>query len=465
VMFAAVAGAIAAKLNPPPVGVKPDGLDVMQERQNFMVTDLIDDTSYRYTEMIDTPVPLRSDVPLPSETRRFRSLEDNLLNSLHNYYKLPEEYPASEFVTKWRADEGSYMTEGNARLLALENNIAWLISLEIYRDLHPVAIFDEDLEYARRQIDAIFDEDWHTVETWPVGVYFDLIRLYEFTGNDKYLDHAERFVAGDGPDDLHTPLAYAKGLAHRFQFGSARSATPFNFFHAALLADWANRHDEVLMVQADAFFDGLQNWLYDSRFKLLYKRVASQSIGPGLNITETFSTLDQLIGIIAILEYWERTDNPEALSLARAVMKGVYDSESMLSQTAPEQYAASTFYGLYTTYDHGRDAFRFEPGEATMVHVLLFKAMIRLNSATTGAYRSDIEFLESWMEDAGPLYSQYVNGYYVAYDEGWIVNEENNWISSKAAIWMARALVEDDLYRSDRAQDIIPENVPGSSGN
>jgi len=452
----------AARLNPPPVGSKPQGLNYLERRQNIIVGQLIDDANFRQGAAIEVPViPPAEGVPVPGETRKFRTLSDNLLNSLHYYYRLPDDAPPSEFVYKWDAKTGGMMTS-DARLFALENDVNYLLSLEIYRSLHPVALFDDDLQYMRQKVDDIFAQDWHTMQEWPLGAYFDLMELYNFTKNEKYLQYAERYAGGDGPDDPQTPLVKARNFAIMFQRDVPRQANPVYFYYAALLADWANRHDETMMAQANALFKGLMEFLYDNRFRLLYRRVSTETGGNTSvrNITETYNTLEQLTAINAILEYYKSSGNPEALSLARAIMRGVYGMDSVLSLKAPEEIGEGTFYGIYTTYDHGREAWRFEADEATMVHILLFNDIVKLNSVTHGEYRDDIEFLTSWLENSGPMYDEYVNGYYVGYEENWIVPEDSQWILTKAAIWMSKALIEDDLYKYGQSRIITPSNAP-----
>jgi len=459
VVITAVA-AFAAFLNPPPVGVKPDGLAAMSEKQNLVVTDLIEDANLRPGPVIEEPLQVGEGTPSPGDTRVFRSLSDNLLNSLHYYYKLDEDSPPSEFVMKWQAEEGGRRT-GTARLIAMEYDISYLLALEIYRSLHPVAIFDEDLEYLRKKVDDIFAEDWHTMQEWPLGIYFDLMELHEFTGEEKYREYAVRYAAGDGPNDNLTPLVKAKNFAYLFQFDAPRQASPVYFYYAAFLADWANRYDETLMTQSDALFAGLMDFLYDPRFKLFYKKVSTTSGGvtSTWNITETYSTLEQIEAVRAILKYYEESGNAEALSLARAVMRGVWDTDSVLLQDTPPEYGENKFFGLYTAYDHGREARRLVPTEVTLNHILLYNALVQLNAATNNEFRNDLEFLSTWLEDVGPLYSPHVNGYYIGYEEGWTLTEEYNWISAKAAIWMARSLVEDELYQYE-AQQIIRDDVP-----
>ena len=452
----------AAKLNPPPVGAKPQGLNFLERRQNIIVGQLIDDANERQGFTIEEPVILPAEgVPAPGETRKFRTLSDNLLNSLHYYYRLPDNAPSSEFVYKWDAKTGGMMTS-DARLFALENDVNYLLSLEIYRSLHPIALFDTDLQYMRKKVDDIFAQDWHTMQESPLGVYFDLMELYNFTKNEKYLQYAERYAGGDGPDDPQTPLVKARNFAIMFQRDVPRQASPVYFYYAALLSDWANRHDETMAAQANALFKGLMEFLYDNRFRLLYLRVSTATGGNTAvrNITETYNTLDQLTAIDAILEYYKSSANPEALSLARAIMRGVYGTDSILVQKAPEEIGENKFYGIYTTYDHGREAWRFESDEATMDHILLFSDIVKLNSVTHGEYRDDIEFLTSWLENSGPMYDEYANGYYVSYEKDWTVPEDSKWILSKAAIWMSKALIEDDLYKYEQSQVITPPNAP-----
>ncbi len=456
-VLAGLAG-LAAIFNSPPIAVKPDGLRALEAAENRDFQDLMDTINTRGEPITYTPEPRDPNAPIPAETRLYNNLLDNLLSGLHYYYKAPEDSPPSQFVTSWNAGDGG-RNISDARLLSLEINLSYLLTLERYRRLHSKAIFDDDLEYARKRVGDIFNEDWHSMAEWPLGLYFDLIDLYELTGEEKYLEWSERYAIGDGPNDSDTPLAMAKNLAFRYQFDQPRMASPFYFYYAAFLADWGNRHDPTLANQAHYMFTGLRDLLYDPRYKMLWKQASVSQGGSGSkNIIETFNTLEQLTAIQAILEYGKASGDTEALSLARVILSGVWGTSSPLLRTAPEPYAENTFFGLYTAYDHGREAERYDPGMTTIDHILLFNSIVLLNAATKGEMRGDIDFLVNWLETVGPVYKPNANGYYVLYDENWESPDPNEqWVSAKASIWMARAIIEDEWYKYLRTEELTSQ--------
>jgi hypothetical protein len=290
------------------------------------------------------------------------------------------------------------------------------------------------------------------VTEWPLGAYFDLMDLYDVTGEDKYLQWAEQYAAGDGSQDNNTPLAKAKSLAFQYQYGLARTGSPFYFFHAALLAAWGSRHDPAMLEQSRELFAGLRDLLYDSRYQMLWKQVSIPQDGStSRNVTQTFDTLDQLMAVRAIIEYSRYSGDPEAIDLAKSLMTGIWGSGSPLLLTPPPEFPPSTFFGLYTAYDVGREAHRFDSTEVTIDHILLYNTNVFLNEYALGTLRNDVDFLASWLEDSGPIYRADANGYLTDYEEGW-KDPEQQMVSSKASIWMARSLAEDEWYRYQKAQ-------------
>ncbi len=453
VVVTAGLAAVAARLNTPPVVTKPVGLSALEAAENRDFEHLLNDIrpSFAPYEMETVP-PIDPDAPVPSGTYLYNNLLDNLLSALHYYYRVPEDADPSTYVTSWDPDTGERVLSTGVRLPALEMDISYLLALEMYRTIHRKAVFDEDLENARQRVAAIFAEDWHTVKEWPLGPYFDLITLYELTEEEQYLQWAERYGAGDGSDDPNTPLAKARSLLFRYQHQLARQASPFYFHHAALLSDWGNRHDPALASQARTLFEGLRDMMYDARYKMLWKQVSVPQDGSSIrNIIQTFDTIEQLSAVRAILEYWRTSNDPEAVSLARAIMQGVWDEGSPLLIQPPEEYPPSTYFGLYTAYDVEREAERLTPTEKTIVQILLFETVVLLNEHTRGEFRGDVDFLASWLEDNGPLYRIHANGYYGTYDDDW-ADPEQPMVSAKASIWMSRAIARDEWYRFQRAQ-------------
>jgi len=454
-LLAGVAGFIAWGKRPIPV--KLPGLGALEVRENQDRLTLLDDITYRGEPKTVEPEPPLPGTPRPADTRLYNNLLDNLLSGLHYYYSVPEGTPPSTFVTSWDADSGGRILS-DARLFSLEVNVSYLLALEMYSRLHAKAVFDEDLERTRKRVSDIFAEEWHTTNQWPLGPYFDLVALSKITGEEKYLQWADRYGAGTGPEDPNTPLTMAKSQAVRFQRNAARSASPFHFYYAALLAEWGSRHDPALIDTSRFLFDGLKDMLYDDRFKMLFKQVAVGE-GGSTNITMTFDALEQLSAVRAIVEYERASGDRDSLGLAKTVLNGVWQAGSPLLRPAPEQFPENTFFGLYTAYDHAREAERFKPIEVTIVHILLYDTVVLLNEETQGEFRGDVDFLASWLETSGPAYREDANGYYTEYDEQWNDPKEK-WVSSKASIWMARALVTDEWYRFHKAQ-AYTSNIAG----
>jgi len=456
-VFATISG-ITAWFNRPPILAKPGGLVALEAKENRDFRDLLDRFTYRGTPTSVNPTPPDPDAPEPADTRLYNNLLDNLLSGLHYYYKLPEETDPAQFVIAWEADTGGRILN-EAWLLSLENNVNYLFTLELYKRLHTKAVFDDDIVYAGNRVDELFRDEWHPVLEWPLGVYFDLIALYDLTGEDKYLEWADRYAVGDGPGDANTPLTKAKSLAFQYQYGLARVASPFYFYHAALLAEWGSRNDPAMLNQSRELFSGLRDLLFDSRYNMLWKQVSVPADGStSRNVTQTLDTLEQLTAIRAIIEYHKYSGDPEAIELARALITGIWGETSPLLITPPEGFPPSTFFGLYTAYDVGREATRFDTTEVTIDHVLLYGTLVMLNEYTLGAYRRDVDFVASWMEDAGPAYRPDANGYLVQYNEGW-QDPEHRLVSSKTSIWMTRALAEDEWYRFRKAQSLTSEGI------
>jgi len=447
---------VVAYLNSPPRLQKPSGIAAMEVRENLALDQLLSDVTPRYgTIEVETHPPVDSGAPAPAGTYLYNTLLDNLLSSLHYYFKMPAESEVTEFVASWDAETGERVLS-DALLISLESNISYLLTLETYRKLHMIAIFDEDLEATRERVRELFDAEWHSRGEWPLGVYFDLIRLYEITENEDYLRWAERYAAGDGPEDTNTPLYRARELALRIQYDYPRTTSPFHFYHCALLADYGNRHDPTMLNQARIMFEGLREFLYDPRYKMLWKQVSTQ--GGSMNIIQTFDSLEQLSAIRAITEYGKISGDPDALSLTRALLDGVWGSESPMLITAPEPYSPTTYYGIYTAYDVDRSAERLDPNEQVIVEILLYEALVMVNEATRGEFRGDVDFLSSWLEDNGPLYRRYFNGYFTEYAPIW-EDPLNPMISSKAAIWMSKGLVADEWYKYRTARALSISGV------
>ncbi len=453
---------VVVKMTRPPVPLKPTGLMAMELFENRELERLYADTEIRY-DRSEIPVedPVDPNAPIPRNSRMYNNLLDNLLNSLHWYFRVEEGADPFYLVTSWDTETG-YGVLGYDLLVSLETNISYLLTLKMYREMHVKAIFDEDLEFGRNQVDRIFAKDWQSIAEWPLGPYFDLVALWELTGEEKYLEYAERYAAGADGSSGRTPLDLAGELARKHQFGLARIASPFHYYNAALLADYGSRHDPAMVEQARSLFVGLNEMLFDRRFNLLYKQVTVSRPGSGsLNIIQTYDTLEQIGAIRGILEYHKASSDPEAVSLAREVMDGVWGFDSPLLLPAPEPNPPSTFYGIYTGYDHAREAKRNDPTERTLVQILLYQAVIQLNSATLGEFRDDIDFLGAWLENLGPLYQTEYNGYLSTYEEDWQLPDEK-WVSATCAIWMARSLAEDEWYRYQRAHAFTRSLVEGA---
>jgi len=446
-------------VNSPPVAVKPAGLSALEIAESRQLQELMNDINPRYsTEPQETEPPVDPNAPDPAGTYLYNNLLENLLNALHFYFTVPEDTPPVRFVVSWDVNTGERVLT-DARLLSLEANVSHLLVLELYRSLHTKAIFDRDLEEARRRVEGIFAEDWHTVMEWPLGPYFDLVALWQITGNEKYLEWADRYGAGDGPGDRNTPLAKAKDLAIRFQNNLPRTANPFMFYHVALLAEWGSRNDPALLSPAKSLFQGLREFLYDGRYKMLAKQ-ASVSADGRRNTIMTFDALEQLSAVRAIVEYWKVSGDPDAISLTKVLMGGIWGAGSPLLLPAPEPFPPTTFFGLYTAYDKDREAVRLDPDEKTIVQILLLESSILANEQTRGEFRGDIDFLSAWLEDNGPVYRRDANGYYTTYGDDW-KDPERPMVSARAVLWMARALVEDEWYRFRTAQ-ALTSGRPGT---
>jgi hypothetical protein len=441
---------VAAWVNRPPLVVKPPGLAALEASEDRRFQQFLEDIQpERLAVSLQTEPPVDPGAPRPAETRLYNNLLDNLLSGLHYYYRLSEDTQPSVFVTSWDADTGARVL-GNARLLALEYNTSYLLTLTLYRSLHKKTVFDSDLEFVRNRVAAIFEEDWHTVLEWPLGVYFDLVALWEITGEEQYSQWAERYAVGRGPEDVNTPLFKARTLAWQYQYDSPRIASPVYFYYAALLADWGRRNDPTYMDQARTLFAGLRNLLHDPRYNLMWKQASVQP-GGTRNLIQTFDTLENLTAIRAILEYAKATGDPTAISLARTMSNSLWGTDSPLLLRAPEPFPPSTYFGLYTAYDLGREAKRLDESELTIIQILLYEDAVLLNEQTRGELRADVDFLASWLEDLGPMYRQEINGYYNTYGENWGTPDQRL-VSAKASIWMARALVWDEWYRYRTAQ-------------
>lgn len=448
-IFTTLAGA-AAWVNRPPTVVKPAGLVALEAEEDREFQNLLRDIlPPRSPGAFETEPPIDPNAPKPADTRLYNNLLDNLLSSLHYYYRVDEDTPPSVFVTSWDADTGARVL-GNARLVALETNVSYLLTLELYRRLHRKALFDEDLEFVTQRTEAIFEEDWHTVLEWPLGVYFDLLTLHDLTGEEEYWLWAQRYAAGSGPEDANTPLFKARTLAWQYQYNSPRTGSPVYFYYAALLAEWGRRNDPAYINLARTMFAGLRELLYDPRYRMMYKQGSVQSDG-STNVIQTFDTLENLMAIRAILAYGKAAGDPTAVSLARTMLEGMWETGSPLLIHAPEPFPPSAYFGLYTAFDLGREAERLAPAEAAIVQILLYEVNVLVNEQTRGELRGDVDFLAGWLEDLGPLYSESVNGYYNTYRESWEEPEERL-LSAKAAIWMARSLVWDEWYRYRTAQ-------------
>lgn len=438
---------VIAHINSPPRLARPTGLRAMEVAENIAFDRLLNDITPRFEAAeTETHPPIDPGAPVPAGTYLYNNLLDNLLSSLHYYFRMPGDSESSEFVTSWDAETGRRVLS-NAFLISLESNVSYLLTLETYRKLHMIAIFDEDLEATRERVREIFEGDWHTRPEWPLGPYFDLVRLYELTENEEYLRYAERYAMGDGPEDTNTPLFRAREMAFRIQYDQPRTANPFYFYHAALLADYGNRYDPELLNQARMMFEGLRDFLYDARYKLLWKQVSqSQAGGASRNIIQTFDSLEQLSAIRGIVEYGKASGDPDALSLTRALLEGIWGMGSPLLIPAPEPYGEATYFGINTAYDVDRQAERLDPNEQVIVQILLYEAVVMVNEETRGEFRGDVDFLAAWLEDSGPVYRRFANGYYTEYEPIW-EDPLEPMVSSKAAIWMSRALVADEWYR------------------
>jgi hypothetical protein len=452
----------ANKVYGPPVIEKPDVL-VSLERWEGREFDqlLVDALTWPMPDEMETIPPVDPDAPPPASTRLYNNQLENLLSSLHYFYRLSGDDSPSEYVIGWDPEDGGRVVT-TATLFSIETNISYLLTLEMYRKMHAKAVFDEDLEYARKVVDDLFAMTWRTALEWPLGPYFDLVALYDLTGNEKYLEYSRRYGGGDGINDYNTPLTKARTLAVAYQRNRPGNASPFYFLHAALLADWGKRYDPSMVDQARTVFRGLRRDLLDTRYNLFWKQSSTAGDGSGAKtVIQTFDSLEQLTAVRAILLYAKSSSDPEGLALGKAVMEGIWDEDSPLQYKPPADLPQSAFWGIYTAYDMQREAERLDTGERTIIHVLLLEDMVLLNELTRGEYRGEVDFLSQWMEDSGPLYDQQLNGFYTLYKGQYEPVEGSN-LDSKSAIWMARALVQDEWYRYRSVRDlteIAPEEV------
>ncbi len=459
IITAGLTGAVTI-WNAPPVPTKPDGLKALEENVNQEFLDLLARINARSNQFtIESHPPVDPDAPPPGDSYRYNNLLENQLSALHFYYRIPLDSPVAEFVASWDAETGQHVIL-EQWLLSVEYNVNYLLTLEMYRRLHAKTLFDEDLEFARQRVHDLLAEGWNPVADWPLGAYFDLVRLYEVTENDIYLEYANRFATGDNPGNSNTPLMKAKSLAFKYSQNLPRQASPVYFYHAALLADYGNRHDPALLNAARNLFTGIKDLLYDSRFKMFWKQGSVSQEGT-LNLIQTIDTLEQVSAIRAIMEYGRASGDPEALSLVRSVLDGIWGggSNSPLWLEPPPGLSENTYFGLYTAYDHDREAERLDPAKKTLNQILFFLANIFANREARGEFRGDVDFLASWLESNGPIFRRDANGYYQQYGDDWSDPEQPS-VSAQASIWMARALVEDEWYRHQVAQALTsPGNI------
>ena len=274
----------------------------MEDKETADLQGLLGDiTSVARSETsAQNQVPIEAQTPKPASTKLYNNLLDNLLSSLHYYFELPPSTSSTEYVLSWDPQTGTRST-GDARLLAIEADCAYLVPLEIYRKLHAKSVFDQDLENTKKRLADIFSQQWHSDQNWPLGAYFDLAELYDITGDKQYIDWADRFAIGDSPNDPSTPFTKARGLEYTFQGNHPRVGSPFYFLHAALLADYGKRKDPALVDPSQTLFEGLRDLILDTRYSLLINRCRWRQPEQCKNLNQVFDSLENLTAVRDIL--------------------------------------------------------------------------------------------------------------------------------------------------------------------
>lgn len=350
--------------------------------------------------------PFMENALKPRETAFSSRKADNLLNLLHYYYFLDESRMLTESVEYVARDTGYIKIDDkhdtNYQLSHTGKHVKYLLTLEKYSSLHPtIAVFEEDYNRMNALVKEIF-------ETHPPNVvygeetFFDLVELYELTGEGRYLDYAD-YINQAGAWEI---TAEARSLME--QGRAPRSLTPIFLSSVIILQHYADRGKPLHVQAARLLYDGIIKACYNGNYKMFYlKATYNRPDNEGLQAIQQFKVGDLAVALHRMMDYYDITGDEGILVLVDEIINSIDTGESDLIDLNNRLF--------YTKYLEKGSAYKDEDKRAD-VNLLMYSAIHRYLK-----YDSKYDSLRMVIQDLVDdiVYDKEYNGFYSRYDSEW----------------------------------------------
>ncbi len=348
----------------------------------------------------------------PRETAFSSRKADNLLNLLHYYYFLDEGRMLTESVEYVARDTG-YIKIGdrgdvNYQLSHTGKHVKYLLALVKYHKLHPtIVVFDEDYDRMNALVKDIFESHPPNV-VYGEETFFDLVELYELTGEGRYLDYTDYINQAGGWEIV----AEARALMEQNRV--PRPLTPIFMSSVLILQHYAERGKPLHVQTARLLYDGIIKACYNDNYKMFYLKATYNRPGNmGLQAIQQFKAGDLAVALLGMMKYYDATGDEEILAFVDEIIKPIGNWESDLIDRENILF--------YTKYLDKGSAYKDEDKRAD-VNLLLYSAIHRYLKYDT-EYEDLVDSLKYLIDNI--IYSSEYNGFFSRYDSTWKPVEED----------------------------------------
>ena len=351
--------------------------------------------------------PKPSEALLPRDTSRGIYKATNLLNFLHYYYFFDDEERILEESVEFVDRDTGYIKTGTKNLPkiqfgTLSKHIKYLLVLAKYRMLHPTKpIFDDDYNRMSKIVKEFFDNPQGGVQ-YDVDAYFDLIELYEITGDERFSQYADTIDASG------RWAQKGEGYAMQIQNKSPRTISPIYMNSVVILQLMANRGKALKAHSASVLLNGIVDDTYSQAHRMFYtsSSVARQG-NIGGSAIDKFYTIEQAVALRKMMEYYEITGDDKTKSLIDEIVQWItiYNSDLIDIDNL----------GFYTSFSEGSSVHK-EGKKRADVNLLMYRALryyMLYDSGIKNFVRAFSDVITNY------IYDEEYNGFYTSYSPAW----------------------------------------------
>jgi len=387
--------------------------------------------------------PIRTDTPIPSESKKANNSIDNLLFAMSYYYHVPSEKEMNESVIVWDPQSGYYLPDTAFPETALARNVRYLLCLTIYQRLYPTTkYFDDETirmkallekQLADQHLDTLLSTSSILQQRIPAYLFHDLLELANITGDPLY---RKAFIK------VGEKLSgYAKAQAALIRNNRDRSDKITMFGDAAMAYIYGQETGKIdFFGDAQLLMDELMEQLWAKKFNLFY---TDATIGQYGNITETFITSEQMDALINITRFAQASGDEELPEIVHQVLKSMADGVNPIVDTQR--------LGFFRRYN-GKSQTPHTDFKLAEDHIKYLEAWIRLNMLKKGEYElvlnGEFDGYEMF------LYDDTNNAIYMSYETNWQPRPESQGkplVSVDAILAFVLITLQDRRFSAEKA--------------